>query len=282
MLARWCLLCPLGWSTHWPFRLFSSSPCWLPLHRTKLTMMCLTHFPLPGRLDDKSSLVRKEALRLLQGMMLHNPFGPQLPVDRFEATLVEHNAILDKCMPQQAGGDGMEQPIQVEGEAAGQQVDEGQQEAPEVKQEPGAEASAEQMEVDAEGEGGAVEGEAPAGEADGEEEQPSQNLPTRKLVVLLVVAPSVELSMACPDPLTWLIRCMLKPSFALPTCPPSVAAAQELGFAGTLEELQVCAGSCVGVRHVGMALNWHSGAARWLACPVRLPASWLAPCDNCS
>ncbi len=238
-----------------------------------------TSSPRAGRLDDKSSLVRKEALRLLQGMMLHNPFGPQLPVDRFEATLVEHNAILDKCMPQQASNDGIEQPIQVEGEAAGQQAGEGQQEAAEVKQEPGAEASAEQMEVDAEGEGGAAEGEAPAGKAAAEEEeQPTQNLPTRKLLVFLVIAPCVEMSMACPDAPTWLHCCMLKPPFALPTC-PLVAAAQELGFPGTLEELQVCAGSCVGVRHVWQGFkaaarsckmaSMPSKDARKLACTLR-------------
>lgn len=153
----------------------------LLLHAPHQLLSLPARAPTPaGRLDDKSSLVRKEALRLLQGLMLHNPFGPQLPVDRFEATLKEHNAILEQCMPQQAGDD-IEQPIEVEGEAAGQQAGEGQQEMAEVKEEPRAEASAEQMEVDADGEGAPAEGEAAAGEADEEEEQPAQNLPTREL-----------------------------------------------------------------------------------------------------
>ena len=52
-----------------------------------------------GRLEDKSSLVRKEALRLLGALMLHNPFGPALPVDRFGASLTVHKAMLDAVMP---------------------------------------------------------------------------------------------------------------------------------------------------------------------------------------
>lgn len=36
---------------------------------------CPPHWP--GRLEDKSSLVRKEALRLLQALMINNPFGPR-------------------------------------------------------------------------------------------------------------------------------------------------------------------------------------------------------------
>ena len=52
-----------------------------------------------GRLEDKSSLVRKEALRLLQALMLHNPFGPSLPVDRFEATYMAHRQMLDQLLP---------------------------------------------------------------------------------------------------------------------------------------------------------------------------------------
>lgn len=52
-----------------------------------------------GRLEDKSSVVRKEALRLLQSLMLHNPFGPALPVDRFAASLATHRAMLDLVLP---------------------------------------------------------------------------------------------------------------------------------------------------------------------------------------
>ena len=35
-----------------------------------------------GRLEDKSSLVRKEALRLLQALMINNPFGPRWVLPR--------------------------------------------------------------------------------------------------------------------------------------------------------------------------------------------------------
>ena len=59
-----------------------------------------------GRLEDKSSLVRKEALRLLGCLMLHNPFGPALPVDRFEASLNVHKVMLDAVMPSNDGGIG--------------------------------------------------------------------------------------------------------------------------------------------------------------------------------
>jgi condensin complex subunit 1 len=52
-----------------------------------------------GRLEDKSSLVRKEALRLLGALMLHNPFGPALPLDRFAASLQVHREMLDQVMP---------------------------------------------------------------------------------------------------------------------------------------------------------------------------------------
>lgn len=58
-----------------------------------------------GRLEDKSSLVRKEALRLLGALMLHNPFGPALPVDRFVASLQVHKAMLEQVMPPESGVD---------------------------------------------------------------------------------------------------------------------------------------------------------------------------------
>ena len=50
-----------------------------------------------GRLEDKSSLVRKEALRLLQSLLLHNPFGPALPVAAFEASLAVHRRWLEEA-----------------------------------------------------------------------------------------------------------------------------------------------------------------------------------------
>lgn len=52
-----------------------------------------------GRLEDKSSLVRKEAMRLIGCLMLHNPFGPSLPLDRFSASLKHHSQMLDEVMP---------------------------------------------------------------------------------------------------------------------------------------------------------------------------------------
>lgn len=56
-----------------------------------------------GRLEDKSSLVRKEALRLLAALMLHNPFGPALPIDRFSATLQVHKAMLEQLDEEEDG-----------------------------------------------------------------------------------------------------------------------------------------------------------------------------------
>ena len=53
-----------------------------------------------GRLEDKSSLVRKEAMRLMGCLMLHNPFGPSLPLDKFVASLEIHSAMLEHVMPQ--------------------------------------------------------------------------------------------------------------------------------------------------------------------------------------
>ncbi len=52
-----------------------------------------------GRLEDKSSLVRKEAMRLISCLMLHNPFGPSLPLDRFAASLELHSGMLKQLMP---------------------------------------------------------------------------------------------------------------------------------------------------------------------------------------
>lgn len=39
--------------------------------------------------------MRREALRLLQCLLLHNPFGPALPHAAFEASLKEHSALLE-------------------------------------------------------------------------------------------------------------------------------------------------------------------------------------------
>jgi len=69
-----------------------------------------------GRLEDKSSLVRKEALKLLTYLMLHNPFGPSLPMDRFSASLAVHKGMLDQVMPpSNAPEDAFAQEIEVAG-----------------------------------------------------------------------------------------------------------------------------------------------------------------------
>ncbi|KAK1317546.1 hypothetical protein QJS10_CPA05g00805 [Acorus calamus] len=54
-----------------------------------------------GRLEDKSSFVRKSALDLLITMLQHNPFGPQLPVAGFEVTLGKYREKLREM----GGGD---------------------------------------------------------------------------------------------------------------------------------------------------------------------------------
>ncbi|KAL6778710.1 hypothetical protein ACKKBF_B04955 [Auxenochlorella protothecoides x Auxenochlorella symbiontica] len=93
-----------------------------------------------GRLEDKSSLVRREALRLLQCLLLHNPFGPALPVGAFAASLASHRAALEVLAPDHAedefqglklegGRDGATEP--------GQEGEQGGAEAPRIKPEPG-------------------------------------------------------------------------------------------------------------------------------------------------
>ncbi|CAK9322761.1 unnamed protein product [Citrullus colocynthis] len=52
-----------------------------------------------GRLEDKSAIVRKSALQLLITMLQHNPFGPQLRVVSFEATLEQYKKKLDELEP---------------------------------------------------------------------------------------------------------------------------------------------------------------------------------------
>ncbi len=39
--------------------------------------------------------MRKEALRLLNGLLVNNPFGPRLAVDRYVSSLQEHKAMLE-------------------------------------------------------------------------------------------------------------------------------------------------------------------------------------------
>ena len=50
-----------------------------------------------GRLEDKSSIVRRAALGLLGALLLYNPFGAQLPEAAFSASLSEYRAKLQAC-----------------------------------------------------------------------------------------------------------------------------------------------------------------------------------------
>ncbi|KAL6010046.1 Condensin-1 complex subunit CAP-D2 [Asimina triloba] len=52
-----------------------------------------------GRLEDKSAFVRKAALNLLIMMLQHNPFGPQLRIASFEATLEKYKEKLREMEP---------------------------------------------------------------------------------------------------------------------------------------------------------------------------------------
>lgn len=47
-----------------------------------------------GRLDDSSVLVQRNALQLMQTMLAHNPFGPDLGLDNFLASLAKFEAKL--------------------------------------------------------------------------------------------------------------------------------------------------------------------------------------------
>ncbi|CAL8472231.1 g11773 [Coccomyxa elongata] len=53
-----------------------------------------------GRLEDKSSIVRRAALQLLMALLLFNPFGAQLPEACFAASLAEYKAKLQELDPQ--------------------------------------------------------------------------------------------------------------------------------------------------------------------------------------
>ncbi|XP_010672998.2 condensin-1 complex subunit CAP-D2 [Beta vulgaris subsp. vulgaris] len=53
-----------------------------------------------GRLEDKSAIVRKSALNLLIVMLQHNPFGPQLRISSFEATLDKYRKKLSALQPE--------------------------------------------------------------------------------------------------------------------------------------------------------------------------------------
>ncbi|THG22113.1 hypothetical protein TEA_014420 [Camellia sinensis var. sinensis] len=55
-----------------------------------------------GRLEDKSAIVRKSALNLLIMMLQHNPFGPQIRIASFEATLEQYRKKLNELEPNAA------------------------------------------------------------------------------------------------------------------------------------------------------------------------------------
>ena len=59
-----------------------------------------------GRLEDKSAMVRKSALNLLISMLQHNPFGPQLRIAAFEATLEKYKEKLCQMEPSATSEDG--------------------------------------------------------------------------------------------------------------------------------------------------------------------------------
>ncbi|KAK9839654.1 hypothetical protein WJX81_003584 [Elliptochloris bilobata] len=61
--------------------------------------LCVTRLAI-GRLEDKSSLVRKAALQLLGELLASNPFGPRLPEADFAASLAEYKARLQEKDPQ--------------------------------------------------------------------------------------------------------------------------------------------------------------------------------------
>lgn len=57
-------------------------------------------FLCAGRLEDKSSIVRRAALQLLMALLLYNPFGARLPEACFAASLAEYKAKLQvHCAP---------------------------------------------------------------------------------------------------------------------------------------------------------------------------------------
>lgn len=119
-----------------------------------------------GRLEDKSSLVRKEALRLLGCLMLHNPFGPALPVDRFDASLAVHKSMLDAVMPPEEPIDSMTETANVENEGQDTGNDDEEEDAMEVDEDEAAEKAAVAVKEEEQNEQvGQLEEEQPAVEA---------------------------------------------------------------------------------------------------------------------
>ena len=56
-----------------------------------------------GLLMDKSNLVRKTSVQLLEGLLRYNPFGPALPIDLFQLGLGEARDKLKELENEAAG-----------------------------------------------------------------------------------------------------------------------------------------------------------------------------------
>lgn len=65
-----------------------------------------------GRLEDRSAIVRKSALNLLITMLQHNPFGPQLRVEIFRATLEKYKEKLRVLEPVRSEEDASDNEIE--------------------------------------------------------------------------------------------------------------------------------------------------------------------------
>ncbi|KAF3778480.1 Condensin complex subunit 1 [Nymphaea thermarum] len=73
-----------------------------------------------GRLEDKSTLVRKSALNLLITMLQYNPFGPQLRTASFEGILEKYNKRLQQLLP---NGSSESSEVNVPAESCTQEAD---------------------------------------------------------------------------------------------------------------------------------------------------------------
>ncbi|XP_039047059.1 condensin complex subunit 1-like [Hibiscus syriacus] len=77
-----------------------------------------------GRLEDKSAFVRKSALNLLIMMLQHNPFGPQLRIASFKATLEQYKKKLNELEPVKTA-EGMSDGVPSDNDLSNGEVDNG-------------------------------------------------------------------------------------------------------------------------------------------------------------
>ncbi|KAK9041417.1 hypothetical protein V6N11_016519 [Hibiscus sabdariffa] len=77
-----------------------------------------------GRLEDKSAIVRKSALNLLIMMLQHNPFGPQLRIASFQATLEQYKKKLNELEPVKSA-EGMSDDVPSDNDLSNGEVDNG-------------------------------------------------------------------------------------------------------------------------------------------------------------